>query len=136
MAIQNKATIKSYFQTGDAPTQSDFEDFIDSSVAVAQGTGTNTYNIRATNEGTGLSSPYVDGNARGEHSVDLQTYRTVATQVASGTYSVIGGGRQNSVSGINATVGGGFSNTASANYSTVGGGRSNYTNTCSSFIFW
>jgi len=38
MAIQSKETIKSYFETGDAPTQSDFEDFIDSYADTARPT--------------------------------------------------------------------------------------------------
>jgi hypothetical protein len=45
--------------------------------------------------------------------------------VASGSYSVIGGGRNNTASGTYATVGGGYQNTASGTYATVGGGREN-----------
>lgn len=80
------------------------------------------------------------GNARGQYAIDWQTLRSAATQVASGDYSVIGGGRNNTNSGYLSTVaggrtntstgtacsiGGGRSNTASNTYSTVGGGRSN-----------
>jgi len=80
------------------------------------------------------------GNQRGLHAVDLQSARTAPTQVASGNYSVIGGGRsntasdwyatvgggwENTASGYIATVGGGFRNTASGDYPTVGGGRNN-----------
>jgi hypothetical protein len=128
MAIQNKTTIKSYFETGDTPTQAEFEDLIDSSVAVTQGTDTNTYNIRATNEGT------VAGNARGEYSVDLQTDRNAATQVASGARSVIGGGAQNTASGTYSIVGGGRNNTTSGNCSTVGGGYCNTASGCNSTV--
>jgi len=121
-----------------------------------QPTGVNTYNIRARGEGA------TAGNARGEHTVDLSTFRTLATHVASGTYSTIsgglaqtasgnystiGGGGTNITSGTSstcsggygntasagwATVGGGVYNTASSNFSTVAGGRSN---TASSFYY-
>jgi hypothetical protein len=62
------------------------------------------------------------GDQRGLHAVDLQAARSAATQVASGDYSVIGGGQNNTASGDYATVGGGGKNTASGNYATVGGG--------------
>jgi hypothetical protein len=65
------------------------------------------------------------GNQRGLHAVDLQSARSAATQVASGDYSVIGGGRENTASGSYTTVGGGQSNTASGGNATVGGGQSN-----------
>jgi hypothetical protein len=65
------------------------------------------------------------GNARGQGAVDLQSARSVATQVASGNYSVIGGGAINTASGDAATVGGGASNTASGVNATVGGGSQN-----------
>jgi hypothetical protein len=63
------------------------------------------------------------GNTRGQGAVDLQSARSAATQVASGDYSVIGGGLDNTASGFAATVGGGYhGNTASGSYATVGGG--------------
>lgn len=80
------------------------------------------------------------GNARGAGAVDLQTVRSADSQVASGAYSVIGGGYANTANntgvvisgglingatGSGATVGGGHSNTASGSYATVGGGRYN-----------
>jgi hypothetical protein len=65
------------------------------------------------------------GNQRGWHAVDLQSARTAAAQVASGNYSVIGGGRNNTASSDYATVGGGRENNASSEYATVGGGREN-----------
>jgi cell division protein FtsB len=64
------------------------------------------------------------GNQRGLHAVDLQSARAQATQVASGRYSVISGGENNTASSSYATVGGGYQNTAST-YATVGGGRQN-----------
>jgi hypothetical protein len=61
------------------------------------------------------------GNPRGLHSVDLKSARSEATQVASGDYSVIGGGQNNTARGDYATVGGGDGNNASNNFATVGG---------------
>lgn len=65
------------------------------------------------------------GNARGTAAVDLQTYRTADTQVASGEYSTIGGGGSNKASNEGATVSGGSVNVASGYGSTVSGGISN-----------
>jgi len=65
------------------------------------------------------------GDPRGLHAVDLQSARLVDTRVASGDYSVIGGGRDNTANGQYATVGGGRDNTASGQYAAVGGGWQN-----------
>jgi hypothetical protein len=65
------------------------------------------------------------GNARGQDAVDLQRVRSAATQVASGDYSVIGGGVGNTAGGVLATVSGGDRNTASGGLAAVGGGRLN-----------
>ena len=95
------------------------------------------------------------GNARGANSVDWQTIRSAATQVASGQYSVIGGGygqtasnfesavfsgqlnsvtslagcilggQANLVSGSNSSIVGGSSNTTAGYYNFVGGGFTN-----------
>lgn len=65
------------------------------------------------------------GNKRGTFVVDWQTDRSVATQVASGNQSVIGGGRNNTASASTSTVAGGATNTASGTESTVAGGGSN-----------
>ena len=65
------------------------------------------------------------GNARGANAVDWQTSRSAASQVASATATVIGGGIGNTASGFNASVVGGASNVASNNYAFVGGGLSN-----------
>jgi hypothetical protein len=66
-----------------------------------------------------------DGNARGVGAVDLQGYRSNASEVASGNYSVIGGGYENTANASYATVAGGIGNTASGVGATVGGGSSN-----------
>jgi hypothetical protein len=47
------------------------------------------------------------GNARGQGAVDLQSARSAATQVASGDYSVIGGGQDNTASGLPPLAGAG-----------------------------
>jgi hypothetical protein len=53
------------------------------------------------------------GNARGQYAVDFQTYRTAASQVASGNFSVIAGGATNKSTGSESFVGAGLGNTAS-----------------------
>jgi hypothetical protein len=94
----------------------------DISTSVGGGTvqGTDgTYDIQAANEGA------TAGNARGEYSVDLQTIRSSATQVASDESSVIAGGANNTSSKPSSTVGGGHTNAATSNYSTISGGQDN-----------
>jgi len=99
-----------------------------------QGTNGNALNIRAANEGA------TAGQARGQYSVDLQTFRQDTFQVAignyatlsggalntaAGTFSTLSGGQENFAIGLSATVGGGNRNAAGANRSTVGGGNNN-----------
>jgi hypothetical protein len=55
----------------------------------------------------------VGGNARGASAIDLQVTRLVATEVASGQWSAIGGGGMNTADVEYATVGGGSRNVAS-----------------------
>jgi len=100
-------------------------------------------NIIIAPNGTGPVQFSSTGNTRGAYAVDLQR-RQSTSQVASGNYSFIGGGRDNTASAtysvigggfenrsraLYSTVSGGFSNDASANYSTVGGGRQNISST-------
>jgi hypothetical protein len=81
------------------------------------------------------SQSYVAGNERGVGSVDLQQVRDTATQVASATASVIGGGRNNTASGdFYSTVSGGNTNVASGTASTVGGGGANIASGSGSII--
>ncbi len=68
------------------------------------------------------------GNIRGDYAVDLQTSRGTGTQVASGNYSVISGGKFNTASGLNSTIAGGSSCVASGNYSFVSSGLNNVAN--------
>lgn len=65
------------------------------------------------------------GNKRGTYAVDWQTIRTGATQVASGSLAVIGGGYANISSGTNSTVSGGSQCQATQTGATVGGGGGN-----------
>lgn len=65
------------------------------------------------------------GNKRGANAVDWQTLRSDASQVASGSGAVIGGGDNNTASGMNSTIAGGQGNIASFTFATVGGGHSN-----------
>ena len=65
------------------------------------------------------------GNPRGDFAVDLQMGRINDTQVASGNYSTVSGGRSNTASGNRSTVSGGCNNTASEIFSTVSGGANN-----------
>ena len=80
------------------------------------------------------------GDCRGIYAVDLQSDRTASSQVASGDYSVVGGGRSNVATGLSSTIAGGFNNRslgdasavlagenneASDTFSTVGGGNLN-----------
>lgn len=79
----------------------------------------------------------VAGNARGAGAVDFGQGRGAATEVASGSFSVIsggykptasgwystvGGGAYNDVDSIAAVVGGGYGNAATQGYATVSGG--------------
>ena len=72
--------------------------------------------------GNGTAAP----GARGHGAVDLQNYRTNASSVAAGAYSVVGGGRNNRAAGPDSVVAGGLNNTAAAgDYNTVSGGSGN-----------
>ena len=78
--------------------------------------GTGALQAQATTSST------VGGNARGANAVDWQTSRGSAVRVASGSYSVLGGGNSNSATSYAAATVGGESNQNSANYSFIGGG--------------
>ena len=67
------------------------------------------------------TSASVDGNPRGAGAVDWQGYRSAATQVASGVYTALGGGFENTVSGDIATIPGGYSCLASGDNSFAAG---------------
>ncbi len=61
----------------------------------------------------------------GDWANDFQGSRDNPSQSASGDYSLIGGGQNNTASGNWSSVIGGYGNTASGQYATVGGGTSN-----------
>jgi len=70
------------------------------------------------------------GNARGANSVDLQTKRTVATQVAGSPNSVIVGGNNNTTTGaggFNVVVGGEDNTAGNNSYNAILGGKANST---------
>ena len=68
------------------------------------------------------TSTTAGGNARGANAVDWQTYRTTATQVASGSYSVVAGGSRNTASGVNTTITGGDNSSSNSIGAFIGGG--------------
>jgi hypothetical protein len=74
------------------------------------------------------------GNKRGSNSVDWQTERGSADQVASGNISVISGGQENKASGVYSFVGGGLKNTASTSTAIVVGGNENIASGSASFV--
>ena len=107
-------------------------------VSATNGLDMTTTNITSTtlNQGlvckpNGTGSFVVDsttataGNARGTNAVDLQLNRALATQVASGNYSVIAGGYNNTASASASAILGGFSNSATLGSSGVVAGNSN-----------
>lgn len=101
-------------------------DLLDGNHAVAFATSSHTHDPRTGLAGTnGVIADTANGDARGTDAVDLQTLRSVSTQVASGNNSVVGGGNDNTASGSGATVGGGQNNTASGVDATVNGGQVN-----------
>jgi len=77
-----------------------------------------TYDIQATLEGLFV------GNARGLNSIDLQTSKVSAVQIAAGDYSVLVGGKSNEAKGDYSFLGGGITNYVKDSYSVLVGGRS------------
>jgi len=65
------------------------------------------------------------GNARGSYAVDLQMVRNAATQVASGTYSVIVGGINNTATNDHCFIGAGWANSTTGARGVIGGGEGN-----------
>jgi hypothetical protein len=84
-----------------------------------QPAGTGALQAQAT------TSTTAGGNARGANAVDWQTARTTAAQVASGSFNVISGGRNNTVSGFDSAISGGVSNTTTSERAYIGGGIAN-----------
>ena len=71
---------------------------------------------------------------RGTFAVDFQLSRSLAAQVASGPYSFLGGGLNNSATGESSGVVAGGGNSATAYGAVVAGGSENDANGANSFI--
>ena len=84
---------------------------------VAKGTGATLAQVP---DGTATG-----GDKRGIYATDWQKIRLANTQVASGSYSFIGGGQRNTAGGENAVIGGGVLNTTSQQHSVIAGGSTN-----------
>ena len=93
---------------------------------VAKGTGATLAQVP---DGTAAG-----GNKRGTYATDWQKKRSSATNVASGNYSVIGGGESNRASEVYATISGGFLNTVTGNRGTVAGGQENQASSAYTFV--
>lgn len=96
---------------------------------VTTGSADNDFVLQAKGAGSLLAqlpdSATSGGNKRGTRAVDWQMNRSAAASVASGQYSVIGGGFNNTASAQGATVAGGENNAATVADATVAGGASN-----------
>jgi hypothetical protein len=84
-----------------------------------QPAGTGALQAQAT------TSTTAGGNARGARAVDWQTERTAASQVASGSYAVIGGGYSHTANNLGSTISGGYLNTNTSFAGSIGGGQNN-----------
>ncbi len=94
---------------------------------VAKGTGATLAQVP---DGTAAG-----GNKRGTGAVDWQKTRVLATGVASGANSTIGGGINNLASGLISTIAGGNDNDATGQESAVGGGFGNIASGQQSGVF-
>lgn len=106
------------------------------------GIGAGTARVVAAPEGSGLN-PFVSymptndpvgGSARGSSATDWQQSRAQGGQVASGQFSVVGGGSLNTAKSLNSVVAGGRANTADGAYSAVFGGQ--YADTRGGYGHW
>jgi hypothetical protein len=125
------------FTAAESTTAPNATVFVDSLTAAASSTNAD---VAFVAKGTGATlaqvptSTVAGGNKRGTHATDWQKSRNAATQVASGNYSSILGGQNNTVSnaysalvgglsntitGDNAFLGNGFNNSATGSYSTI-----------------
>lgn len=137
LSTNSTGTLSWATPAGGSPTQVTFAEataspnnsiFVDSMTAAGSATD---IDLALSPKGAGALTAHVadsattGGNKRGGNAVDWQTVRTAATQVASGQYSVIAGGRGHIASGQHSVVGGGYANTSSDTLTTVAGGFSN-----------
>ena len=84
-----------------------------------QPAGTGALQAQAT------TSTTAGGNARGANAVDWQTLRSAASQVASGSQTVLSGGQNNTVASSYCALVGGIGNTSNGFASFLGSGNSN-----------
>jgi len=102
--------------------------------------GTTNVSVSIVPKGTGAFSLHVPdgtstgGNARGANAVDLQTSRSSASQVASGTTAFLGAGNANTASGTQSVLVSGNANLASGTRATIVNGNSNTVSNEGSFI--
>jgi len=109
------------------PVNSETAGFVNSDIALlAKGTGATLAQVP---DGTA-----VGGNKRGTSATDLQKNRTSASQIASGTSSVISGGLDNTASGNYSIVGGGQRNNCSNTLAVICGGQDNVANGGYTFV--
>jgi hypothetical protein len=94
---------------------------------ITPSTANTSLTIAPTGSGALIAS--TTGNVRGSYSTDLQRIRSATTMVASGTFSTLTGGENNTASAPHSVVCGGLSNIAAGNRSCVLGGESNIVNT-------
>ena len=100
----------------------------DASYPMIQATGGTNTPLVLSPLGTGAlqaqktDSTATGGNVRGANAVDWQTSRASATQVASGSYSVVAGGSRNTASGVNTTITGGDNSSSNSTGAFIGGG--------------
>jgi len=71
------------------------------------------------------TSTTAGGNARGANAIDWQTTRSAASQVASGSQTVLSGGQNNTVASSYCALVGGIGNTSNGFASFLGSGNSN-----------
>lgn len=93
--------------------------FVDGTSGTASSSGSIRSSVLVEKLGTAATA------AKGEGSIDLQVDRSLASQAATGSFSVITGGQYNTASGAHSIVGGGWGNTASNVRTTVCGGGGN-----------
>ena len=105
---------------------------VSTNVTLSENTTATNSDLVLTPKGTGAfiigtkpDGTAVGGNARGAYAVDLQFERSTATRIASGSNSVICGGRLNTASGFYSAICGGNTGTASGERSFIGGGNQN-----------
>jgi len=126
-----------YFTEAESTTSPNDTVSVDSLTAAA---ATTDADVALVAKGTGATLAQVPdgtaagGNKRGTQATDWQKSRSINTCIASGSYSTIAGGQNNTSSGTLAVVGGGDSNIASATRSAIAGGNANTASSNYAFV--